>query len=135
MANTILRRTKILYDDDRFVRVVLIESDGWYAVVVQIDELTVGTYVSEDDYDCALDFYHDCLIDIFSMTFEELMEESGIAESEDAKKVYEETIDELGLSEETFEHKKPSELFNAMQDVSRVEMVMKHSTFKKLIGR
>ena len=134
MANTILRRTKILYDDDHFVRVALIESDGWYAVVVQIDEIAVGTCASEDDYDRALDFYHDCLIDIFSMTFEELMEESGIAEPEDAKTVYEEMLDELDLSKEMFGRKKPSELFNAMQDVSRVEMVMKHSTFSKLIN-
>lgn len=134
MENTILKRTKILYDNDHFVRVALIESDGWYAIVVQIDELTVGTYASEDDYSHALEFYHDCLIDIFSMTFEELMEESGIAESEDAKKVYEEMIDELGLSKEIFGHKKPSEIFDTMQDVSRVEMVMKHSTFSKLIN-
>ena len=134
MANTILRRTKILYNDEHFVRVALIESDGWYAVVVQIDELTIGIYASEDDYDCALESYHDCLVDIFSMSFEELMEESGIAEYEDAKKVYEEMIDELGLSEEMFGHKEPSEMLNAMQDVSRVEMVMKHSTFSKLIN-
>ena len=134
MANTILRRTKILYDDEHFVRIALIESNEWYAVVVQIDELTVGTYSSEDDYGHALEFYHDCLVDIFSMTFEELMEEYRIEEPEDAEKVYEETIDELDLSKEAFEHKKPSELFNAMQDVSLVEMVMKHSTFSKLIN-
>ena len=134
MENAILRRTKILYDDECFVRIALIESNEWYAVVVQIDELTVGIYESEDDYGRALESYHDCLVDIFSMTFEELVEEYEIEEPEDAEKVYEETIDELDLSKEAFEHKKPSELFNAMQDVSRVEMVMKHSTFSKLIN-
>ena len=136
MENTILKRTKILYDDDHFVNVTLVYSEDndekGYVTVVQIDDLAVYCSLGAETMSDADDLYYDELINIFSMTFDELMED--FHDHEVVEELYEETRYMLGLSEEAFEHKKPSELFNAMQDVSRVEMVMKHSTFSKLIN-
>lgn len=136
MENTILKRTKILYDNDHFVNVKLVYSEDddekGYVTVVQIDDLAVYCSLGAETMSDADDLYHDELIDIFSMTFDELMED--FHDHEVVEELYEETIYMLGLSKETFGHKKPSEIFDTMQDISRVEMVMKHSTFKKLIN-
>lgn len=136
MANTILKRTKILYDDDHFVNVMLVcsedDDEKGYVTVVRIDDLAVYCSLGTETMSDAYDLYYDELIDIFSMTFDELME--NFHDHEVVEELYEETLYRLGFPEKIFGHKKPSEIFDTMQDISRVEMVMKHSTFSKLIN-
>lgn len=125
MENTILKRTKILYDDNHFVNVMLVHSEGnvkrRYVPVTQVDDRIVccgwGTGIISEAYE----IYRSLIADIFSMTFDELMKEFGGHEV--IEELYEEALDALGLSKEIFGHKKPSELFDTMQDVSHVELV------------
>lgn len=132
MENIVLRRGKILYDNDHFVNVAIVQGgeaeDEGYVVIVQIDDFTYYPYRSTLSMSTAYELYHECLVDIFSTTFDELME--NFHDSEVVEKVYEETLDALNLSKETFGHKKPSKMFDIIPDKSLIEIVIKHPTFK-----
>lgn len=103
MYNTILRMAKLDYDQ-HFIIVSLIytPNDCNYAVCVQIDELTISVYSESDDMGEAWNDFHDCLVDILSMTFDDIMEETHA--SEEAKGFYEETLNVLGLPKDRFEY-------------------------------
>ena len=103
MYNTILETTKLVYDNN-FVIVSLIDTpnDDEYAVCIQIDELTIAVYSESDNMGEAHDDYHDCLVNVLSMTFDEIMEETHA--SEEAEGFYEETLNVLGLPKDRFEY-------------------------------